>query len=512
MSPYSFTQAGTTYDAEDWLTGFARAATSGTPQLSQSWNLFAVGDWNSVTTNGTAQSRTHGPTHELLTAGGQGVTHQYDALGRRVARTASNATTVFVQVDQQTICDYVSGAAPASSTYRYLYASYIDEPIVRVTTSNSETTWYHRNQQYSIVACTDSTGAATERYAYTAYGLPTITDGSGTVRTSSAIANRYTYTGREWDGVLGLYHYRARMYEATVGRFCSRDPIGYFAFPNIYCYTHCGPTVHIDPSGLLEYRTEFWWERHHWFPLSRRVAIESLCSNIGFNVDAFVTPLLAAKDVPVLSPLEILLGIEPPSGSMNGIYNDHYWLHHGRIPKWEDIVDRNLKSGDCCKFLTAMIPEILRAYQDIRQRHHDRSNRVNIYPPTIPMTPYTGPFSHRYPDRIWFFDELGEAYDYRGIDTFNLLNAARVAACAKDKQKFHCDQWVREKRKVTDIYGGGLIDDGFVETLALPIKIPVLKAIPKSKPPIRIPANRPTVRPFKSTPPGNLDVPLHTAA
>jgi hypothetical protein len=197
---------------------------------------------------------------------------------------------------------------------------------------------------------------------------------------------------------------------------------------------------------------------------------------------------------------------------MNGIYNDHYWLHHGRIPKWEDIVDRNLKSGDCCKFLTAMIPEILRAYQDIRQRHHDRSNRVNIYPPTIPMTPYTGPFSHRYPDRIWFFDELGEAYDYRGIDTFNLLNAARVAACAKDKQKFHCDQWVREKRKVTDIYGGGLIDDGFVETLALPIKIPVLKAIPKSKPPIRIPANRPTVRPFKSTPPGNLDVPLHTAA
>ena len=166
MSPYSFTQAGTTYDAEDRLTGFARAATSGTPQLSQSWNLSAVGDWNSVTTNGTAQSRTHGPTHELVTAGGQSVTHdtkgnmllipasvranssplvltwdfdnrmvsadvgadgvidvthQYDALGRRVARTASGSTTVFVQVDQQTICDYASGAAPASSTYRYLY-------------------------------------------------------------------------------------------------------------------------------------------------------------------------------------------------------------------------------------------------------------------------------------------------------------------------------------------------------------------------------------------------------
>jgi RHS repeat-associated protein len=296
MSPYSFTQAGTTYDAEDRLTGFARAATSGTPQLSQSWNLSAVGDWNSVTTNGTAQSCTHGPTHELVTAGGQSVTHdtkgnmllipasvranssplvltwdfdnrmvsadvgadsvidvahQYDALGRRVARTASGSTTVFVQVDQQTICDYASGATPASSTYRYLYGSYIDEPIVRIATINSETTWYHRNQQYSIVACTDSSGAATERYAYTAYGLPTITDGSGTVRTSSAIANRYTYTGREWDGVLGLYHYRARMYEATVGRFCSRDPIGYKGSDwNLYEVFQCSPLFRLDPDGL----------------------------------------------------------------------------------------------------------------------------------------------------------------------------------------------------------------------------------------------------------------------
>ena len=295
MSPYSFTQAGTTYDAEDRLTGFARAATSGTPQLSQSWNLSAVGDWNSVTTNGTVQSRTHGPTHELLTAGGQSVTHdtkgnmllipasvranssplvltwdfdnrmvsadvgadsvidvthQYDALGRRVARTASGSTTVFVQVDQQTICDYASGAAPASSTYRYLYGSYIDEPIVRIATSNSEMTWYHRNQQYSIVACTDSTGAATERYAYTAYGLPTITDGSGTVRTSSTIGNRYTYTGREWDGVLGLYHYRARTYEATVGRFCSRDPIGYRLL-SLYLYVRNNPQLLNDPSGHM---------------------------------------------------------------------------------------------------------------------------------------------------------------------------------------------------------------------------------------------------------------------
>jgi len=69
MSGYGFTSGGTTYDFEDRLTGYARA--SGT--FNQSWNLTSVGDWTSVTTNGIAQNRTHGPTHELLTAGGSSV-------------------------------------------------------------------------------------------------------------------------------------------------------------------------------------------------------------------------------------------------------------------------------------------------------------------------------------------------------------------------------------------------------------------------------------------------------
>ena len=61
MSGYGFTSAGTSYDDEERLTGYAR--TSGT--FTQSWNLTKVGDWTSVTTNGTAQNRTHGPTHEV---------------------------------------------------------------------------------------------------------------------------------------------------------------------------------------------------------------------------------------------------------------------------------------------------------------------------------------------------------------------------------------------------------------------------------------------------------------
>jgi RHS repeat-associated protein len=294
MSGYGFTNAGTTYDDEDRLTGYQR--TNGA--LSQSWNLTAVGDWNSVTTNGTAQSRTHGPTHELLTAGGQTVNtdvkgnitllptalsslastalglqwdfdnklksvdvgnnsstdveYKYDALGRRVARVGSSGSFVYVQSDQQTIADYGVGDAPSSPLYRYVYASYIDEPVVRKGAGTGGTIhYYHRNQQYSVTAVTTSAGAIAERYAYSAYGEPTICDGSGSQISNSSINNRYSYTGREWDATVGLYHFRARWMSPKSGRFLTRDPIGFEGGSlNVQEYCHSKPFIYMDPTGM----------------------------------------------------------------------------------------------------------------------------------------------------------------------------------------------------------------------------------------------------------------------
>ena len=112
---------------------------------------------------------------------------------------------------------------------------------------------YCCTQQYSITALTDSLGTIKERYAYDAYGGLSIFDGSGTARTSTAEGNRYTYTGREWDEVLGLYHYRARIYLSQLGRFGSRDPIGYKgSFLNLYRYVSCTPLNGRDPLGLAD--------------------------------------------------------------------------------------------------------------------------------------------------------------------------------------------------------------------------------------------------------------------
>ena len=96
---------------------------------------------------------------------------------------------------------------------------------------------------------TTSTGAVAERYAYTAYGQPTILNASGTVLTSSLVGNRYTYTGREWDETLGLHHFRARWMSPLAGRFLGRDPIGYVDGFNAYQLLISSVLRWADPDG-----------------------------------------------------------------------------------------------------------------------------------------------------------------------------------------------------------------------------------------------------------------------
>ena len=289
MSGYGFTA---TYDAEDRLITYDRS----NGNLDQVWDLTAVGDMSNVTTNTTVQARTHGPAHELLTAGGAPIStdargnisaipaalrsngvkvylnydfdnrfnsltaniplsqpgalfqnYSYDALGRRVGFQGNNGQTIFICCGQQVLCDYGVTAPPSNPNMSYIYGDYVDEPIMRSIGGGGTRLYYHRNQQYSIIALTDSSGAIQERYAYSAYGELTIANASGTTLSTSAVNNRYTYTGREWDSTIGLFYFRARMYDARLSRFCSRDPIEYVDGASLYgnYFVPSGT----DPSG-----------------------------------------------------------------------------------------------------------------------------------------------------------------------------------------------------------------------------------------------------------------------
>ena len=66
--------------------------------------------------------------------------------------------------------------------------------------------------------------------------------------------NPFTYTGREYDAESGLYYYRARYYDPTIGRFLNEDPIGFAGGDmNLYAYVWDNPTNFVDPYGLWGY-------------------------------------------------------------------------------------------------------------------------------------------------------------------------------------------------------------------------------------------------------------------
>ena len=158
-------------------------------------------------------------------------------------RSRADTGTVTVSTDSNLWsldCNFTSTCASGNELLGYFAVSHSN--VASIDQSN---------QQYSIYAITDTAGAVSKRYAYTAYGQPTILAADGTTSlTTSAVNNRYTYTAREWDSTIGLYHFRARWMSSLTGRFLTRDPIGYEGSPeNLYEYLEGRSLIHKDPTG-----------------------------------------------------------------------------------------------------------------------------------------------------------------------------------------------------------------------------------------------------------------------
>ncbi len=100
------------------------------------------------------------------------------------------------------------------------------------------------------VAITKKDGTLIEQYAYSAFGEMRIFDGTGTEIQESQVGNIFGFTGREFDSESHLYYYRARYYDAKLGRFISADPIGFDGKDlNVYRYVKNRPLTYTDPSG-----------------------------------------------------------------------------------------------------------------------------------------------------------------------------------------------------------------------------------------------------------------------
>lgn len=113
--------------------------------------------------------------------------------------------------------------------------------------------FYQKDIQWSVTLITDLKWKIIEQYRYDAYGMPREKDGASLNRRpfkTSRLGNTRLYTARERDEELEVYYYRARYYDYKMGRFISRDPIGYADNVNLYAYVGNNPMSFVDPLGL----------------------------------------------------------------------------------------------------------------------------------------------------------------------------------------------------------------------------------------------------------------------
>ncbi|MBI3464735.1 MAG: hypothetical protein HY000_17015 [Planctomycetes bacterium] len=177
--------------------------------------------------------------------------YTYDVFDRLIGRwlDPDGATGSAALVQSWTVYDgynpYADFSASGSLTNRYLYGPAVDFLMARIDAAGDED-WYLTDVLGSVRQIVDTNGTILDRIDYDSYGKVVS-------ETNPAEGDRFKYTSREWESAVDLYFYRARWYDAAVGRFASEDPIGFAAGDeNLSRYVGNAPTNLTDPLGLQQ--------------------------------------------------------------------------------------------------------------------------------------------------------------------------------------------------------------------------------------------------------------------
>lgn len=172
--------------------------------------------------------------------------YEYDAFGRRIAKTNGLTRTEFLWQGDRLI------AEETGDQYRtYIYEPDTFKPLALVDGCGPEQAsiyYYHLDHLGTPQELTNAQGDLVWSVTYRAYG--------NVVRALvNEIDNPIRFQGQYHDPETGLHYNRHRYYNPNTGRFLTPDPIGLAGGLNNYQYVP-NPTGWVDPLGLVSLAKE----------------------------------------------------------------------------------------------------------------------------------------------------------------------------------------------------------------------------------------------------------------
>ena len=167
-------------------------------------------------------------------------TYAYDGDGNRISKTADEVKTKYINDVASPLVQVLFETTDEDT----VLASYVygNDLISVFRPLFSENCYYHYDGLGSTRQLTDDTEAVVASYTYDAFG--------NVIASSGATTNAYGFTGeQQFNEADNLVFLRARYYDSRIGRFISRDPIGYRGGINLYVYCLNNSVNYIDLKG-----------------------------------------------------------------------------------------------------------------------------------------------------------------------------------------------------------------------------------------------------------------------